>query len=336
MSIKPFFYLFKHKQLRAAIAANALYKPFYKLGYLATLKNSGLMDLLSDGPIPFGELAAGYGSGARTEEAFEAWLHLGCRLGLLRRCGGGYALRGLARAIARPENDATLALAQEAASLHQRLITETPARLRSGQLWGIDNQDAALTTRSSRALEPFQLEAIDRFFPKSGPCRLLEIGCGSAAYIRHVAMRNPLLTATGLELQHDAAHVAQENIHRWSLQDRVVIETGDIRARPAIPDFDVVTLYNNIYYFPVEERIALLSRTRQFLGPGGRLLLTTCCQGGNPGMAVLNLWGASNEQGGRLPTVKEMIGHLHEAGYARVETARLIPGDGFHAFCARS
>jgi hypothetical protein len=31
-----------------------------------------------------------------------------------------------------------------------------------------------------------------------------------------------------------------------------------------------------------------------------------------------------------------MIGQLHEAGYASVDMARLIPGDGFHAFCAKS
>jgi hypothetical protein len=71
------------------------------------------------------------------------------------------------------------------------------------------------------------------------------------------------------------------------------------------------------------------------LKPGGSLLLTTCCQGGNLGMEALNLWGASNTQGGRLPSVDEMVDQMKQAGYAAVETLKLIPGGGFHAFHAR-
>ena len=72
-----------------------------------------------------------------------------------------------------------------------------------------------------------------------------------------------------------------------------------------------------------------------FLEPGGALLLTTCCQGGNLGIEALNLWGASNAHGGRLPAVAEMVRQLDEAGYRSIETMRLIPGDSFHAFHAR-
>lgn len=336
MFLKPLFHLLRHKQLGAALAVNALYKPFYTLSYLAALKNSGLMNQLSNKTVPFADLATGFAPGAKVEEALEAWLQMGCRLGLLGRSGQGYALKGLAKKLARPENDATLALAQEVASLHHRLIVDTPARLGTGELWTLDNQDGDLTTRSSRALEAFQLEAVDRFLPRTGHCRLLEIGCGSGIYIRHAALRNPSLTAVGLELQQDAADVARANIQSWALHGQVSIETGDIRARPVSPDFDVATLYNNIYYFQVDERVALLSRIKGMLKPGGSLLLTTCCQGGNLGMEALNLWGASNTQGGRLPSVDEMVDQMKQAGYVAVDTIKLIPGGGFHAFHAKA
>lgn len=65
------------------------------------------------------------------------------------------------------------------------------------------------------------------------------------------------------------------------------------------------------------------------------MLLTTCCQGGSLGIEALNLWGASNAHGGRLPAVAEMVRQLDEAGYRSIETMRLIPGDSFHAFHAR-
>lgn len=80
------------------------------------------------------QLAAGNpaGDAAGAREALRAWLQMGCRLGLLQLGPEGYALRGTARKLARPENDATLALVQEAASMHHRLILQTPAKLRQG------------------------------------------------------------------------------------------------------------------------------------------------------------------------------------------------------------
>lgn len=69
--------------------------------------------------------------------------------------------------------------------------------------------------------------------------------------------------------------------------------------------------------------------------PEGVLLLTTCCQGGNLGIEALNLWGASNLHGGRLPEKTEMIEQLKQAGYKEIVFSRLIPGDSFYAFSAR-
>ena len=336
MLFRPFLHMLQKKQFFPAIATNALYKPFYKLSFLAALKSSGLMDRLANGPVPFPQLAAVYALNDKAAQALHAWLHMGCQLKLLALGRDGYTLKGLARQLAQPENDATLALAQEAATMHHQLITQTLPKLCHDDLWGLDNQDGELTARSSRALEPFLVEAIKRFVPQNSPCRLLEVGCGSAIYIRHAALQNPQLTAMGLELQPKVASVAQENIRSWGLQGRVTVETGDIRSMEFDQAFDLITLYNNIYYFPADERIALLARVRQLLNPQGALLLATCCQGGNPGIQALNLWGASNRHGDRLPAKDEMEQQLRQAGYAHVETMRLIPGDSFYAFHATS
>ncbi len=335
ISITPFLTLLKEGKLRTAIRANALYRPFYKLSYLAALKNCGVMDRLSSGPAPFNELAFAYAGNTKKTEALEGWLQMGCRLKVLASTDKGYVLTGLAKKLSLPENDATLALLQEVGSLHHRLITETPEKIREGRLWQLDNQNGSLTARSSRALEPFVLEAIKRYLPSSRPCKLLEIGCGSGVYMRHAAARNPLLSAVGLELQEDVAQVARENLKDWEIHNRIDIEVGDIRTIPVTPDFDVATLHNNIYYFAVEERVQVLERIRHFLKPEGALLLTTCCQGGNLGIEALNLWGASNLHGGRLPEKREMIDQLKQAGYKAIDSLRLIPGDSFYAFSAR-
>lgn len=231
-------------------------------------------------------------------------------------------------------NDALIAFAQEVTILHYNLILKTPERLKKGSLWRLEDQYGEIVARSSRTLEPFQKVAIDQTFPSSGSIRLLEVGCGSAFYICYAARKNPSLSALGIELQPKVADIARRNIQDWGLQDRVKIEVGDIRNKKPDEYFDIVTLYNNIYYFPFDERISLLGNIKKFLKPGGLLLLTTGCQGGNLGIELLNLYGASTVGCGRLASVDEMVHQLNEAGYKDIKSINLIPGDKFYGFKA--
>src|SRR6185436_7922231 len=111
-----------------------------------------------------------------------------------------------------PASDPVAALLVEAATLHQRLILDTPGRLRASRPFTLADQDGALVARSSRTLEPIVCDAVDDVVPRRGTLRLFEIGCGSGIYIRHAATRNPELTALGLELQPEVATVARENV----------------------------------------------------------------------------------------------------------------------------
>jgi SAM-dependent methyltransferase len=332
MVIRPLMRLLRQGQLFGLMRAGMLFRPFYTVVYLAALKQNGILALLSERPMGFEQIAAAYGQDAKTREALTAWLQMGVRLRLLSLGSSGYALKGAARTLAESRNDAALALVEEAADLHYRLIAGTLPKLQAGTFWALSDQDGDLTARSSRVLEAFQVEAIEKIFPQAGAVRLLEVGCGSGVYIRHAAQRNPLLSAVGLELQGDVAETAAANIRSWGLAGRVRIEVGDVRDWQAEETFDVVTLYNNIYYFPVGERVALLGGLRRFLGAGGMLVVTTSCQGGSVGVEALNLWGAATGTGGRLPEVAEMVGQLRDAGYVGVEAIRFTPGDRFYAF----
>jgi len=334
MPLKPFFRLWREGRLSALVGATAELKSFYKLTYLAAAGEAGLLHRLSSGPATLDSLAEFYSVDARGREALEAWLQMCVRLQLLSLGPRGYALRGLARKLAQPENDPVLAMVEEVVELHHRLITATLPKLRAGELWSLADQNGELIARSSRILEAFQAEIIRTTFPARGGLRLLEIGCGSGIYLRYAAERNPSLTALGLELQPAVAEMARTNLRSWGLESRVKIETGDIREKAPDEPFDIATLYNNIYYFPVEERVALLAHIGSFLRPGAFLLLTTCCQGGSLGAEALNLWGAATSGAGRLPAEDELVAQLRQAGYSTVKTKSLLPGDRFVAFQA--
>jgi 2-polyprenyl-3-methyl-5-hydroxy-6-metoxy-1,4-benzoquinol methylase len=334
MSFKPFFRLLRDGQLTPLLAVGAELKSFYKLTYLAAAGEAGILEFLSDGPATFDSLVEFCGALGQGREALEAWLQMGLRLRLLSLGPSGYALHGQAQALAQPKNDAALAMVQEVAGLHHKLIAGTLPKLRDGALFGLADQDGELIARSSRILEAFQAEAIQRTFPAHGVLRLLEIGCGSGVYLRHAAARNPSLTALAMELQPAVAEVARTNLRNWGLDGRVKVEEGDIRDKIPEELFDIATLYNNIYYFPVQERVALLEHIATFLKPGGFLLLITCCQGGSAGSEALNLWGAATEGCGRLPSVEELVSQLRQARYAKVKTMNLIPGERIVAFQA--
>jgi len=334
MLLKPFLRVLRDGRLKALAGVGAGLKPFYKLTYLAAAGEAGLLQRLATKPATFDSLAEFVGVSGQGREALEAWLQLGVSLGLLKLGPGGYSLRGMARTLARPENDPALALVEEIAGLHHKLIAATLPKLRQGELWSLADQDGELIARSSRVLEAFQEEVIRRTFPAEGAVRLLEIGCGSGVYLRYATKRNPSLTAVGVELQPAVAEVARANLRSWGLEGRVTVEEGDIRAKAPGERFDIATLYNNIYYFPVEERVALLEHIAGFLKPGGLLVLITLCQGGSLAAEALNLWAASTRGAGRLPGEEEMVSQLREAGYGKVKTMNLLPGDRFLAFQA--
>ena len=334
MPFKPLFRLLRDGRLSALLGAGAELKSFYKLTYLAAAGEAGLLNRLASGPATLDSLAEFCAAGGRGREPLEAWLQIGVRLRLLSLGPRGYALRALARKLARSENDPVLAMVEEVVELHHKLITATIPKLRAGELWSLTDQSGELIARSSRVLETFQAEIIRSTFPARGALRLLEIGCGSGVYLRYAAERNPSLTALGVELQLAVAEMARTNLRSWGLESRVKIETGDIREKVPDEPFDIATLYNNIYYFPVEERVMLLDHIGSFLRPGGFLLLTTCCQGGSLAAEALNLWGAATCGAGRLPAEDELVSQLREARYSAVRTKNLLPGDRFVAFQA--
>jgi SAM-dependent methyltransferase len=333
MKLRTLFSLIGNGQLAVMLSMARVVGPYHRLAFVASGLSNGVLRKLAAGPVALDALAADLGAGSAMRDGLEAWLQLGVAVGELRCGADGYTLRGkLSRQLTDPTNDAAAAFIEEVALLHNTLISESTDRLRRASPFTLADQDARLVARSSRLAEPFICEALDAVIPTHGPVKLFEIGCGTAAYIRYAAARNLGLTALGIDLQPGAAALAAENISGWNLATRVAIECGDVTRRNPEPVFDVATLHQNIYYFPVQSRVTVLRHVRGFLKPGGRLLLTTFCQGRGIGGGVLSLWGAMTEGCGRLPTPAEMMEQLAEAGFCDVTRRRLIPFESFHAF----
>jgi len=337
MRISTLVALARSGRLGALLGARRLLTAFQRFCFLGSASSAGLLRALGAGPRSFAVLAGELAPHPDQHDALRDWLQIGVDVGELRREGDAYALAGrLATRLASPQHDALAAFVEEAVGLHHRVVWEAPRRMREGRRFHLADQDGEVIARSSRLLEPVVGEAVDRIVPAEGAVRLLEIGCGSGVYVQRAAARNPRLVATALELQPDVAALARRNLAAWGLSDRVAVEDVDVRRKAPQAVFDLATLHNNIYYFPVVERVALLAHVRRFLVPGGRLLLTTGCTGGTATMSTLSLWGALTDGCGRLPAPAELEAQLREAGFTGVESRSLVPGESYFAFVATS
>ena len=114
-----------------------------------------------------------------------------------------------------------------------------------------------------------------------GDERVLDMGCGRGAVLTAVARRLTTGRATGIDLwsTHDQSGNAREvtlrNASHEGVQDRIDIETGDMRALP-FPDgtFDLVVsslAIHNIH--GAAERARAVTEAWRVLTPGGRLAI---------------------------------------------------------------
>lgn len=313
-------------------------EPVYRVSFLAAASGSGVLACLAYRPCDVASLADRLGVPAEDRDRLRAWLDLGVRLGDLSvTVEGCYRPASIpARALAEPENDAIAAMLEEVARFHVPALLDGPAMLRDGRRFTLGDQDGAVIARSTRVVQPFVEEAVSRTLGRGRELRLLEVGCGSGVHVRYAAELNPRLTAVAIDLQKEVADQAADNMAAWGLADRVETRQGDLRTLELEPQFDLVTMHNNIYYFPVAERVEVLRRVRSLLAPNGKLLLTTGCQGGNIALDVLNLWFTNADFGGPLPREAELADQMERAGFVDVEATRIVPGEQFWSFVGTS
>ena len=309
---------------------------FYRASFISAALSRGVYDHFNQGEASFEHLCEKMGVSNR--EGLWAWLELGVSLGELKRAGHEYQIKGkMSKALLKPDNDAFKALWQEIVEYHYVYVLDSPTMLRKQEWFPFDEVPGELVARSSRANEPFIFEIVDEAIPRQGDFHLLEIGCGSGIYIHRACTRNPELRTVGLELQEKVADAARRNIQAWGLENRATIEHADVRNYSTDQKFDLLTLHQNIYYFPVQERENLFWHVKEFLKPGGQVLLTSVCQGGGPGLQALNIQVSTTEGFSPLPDPDQLSRQLKAAGFVDVKAWRFVPFESLWAFkCSKA
>lgn len=129
-----------------------------------------------------------------------------------------------------------------------------------------------------QALVPLR-EALQRVPGGAGDARLLDIGCGTGAFLREIKRNHPRLAVAGLDLSAPYLALAARRLRAWS---RVELREGAAEAMPfAAATFDVVTAVYLLHELPSRVRRSVAAEIGRVLKPGGTLILVDSLQTGD-------------------------------------------------------
>jgi SAM-dependent methyltransferase len=258
----------------------------------------------------------------------EAALRSFAAYGLLEERGGQWRTSRRGRRILA---DDLVAAAYEAFSTyHTGLYRELDQLLTTGGDRRDIEVDGELIARLSRFMDHFVFAELDRVVGERSPRRMLDVGCGTGAHLRHVLRGAAGARAVGVESNPDAAALARAALQEERLSDRAEIVEADVAAylhdRPG-ETFDLVLLANVVYYVSFADRVGLLRTLSDRVDRGGRLVVVTTALTEDAFSRHFDLLLRAQAGHLELPDVDVLCEQMLEAGLVPVRSGRIAPGE---------
>lgn len=274
-------------------------------------------------------------------ELFDALLEVGLASKELALHNGLFRIRGKrSKAVMGSNGDMLSAMIQANVTYYSDAYRNAADRIRGCELGDDLEKIGDLVARFSKITEPIIKNFISGIVRGKSALRIFDIGCGSGALLKSAFDANPLASGVGLDIDEAVVRQARDNISSWALSDRFEILRGDIRhvSGEIAGPFDLITLYNLLYYFNVSERLGLLQTLRDMLCPQGMLAVAMGfrSKGKDIGMANLNLANSSLKGITPLPGLDEVKTLLKQSGFGKMEVHRFMPGSTFYGIIARA
>jgi SAM-dependent methyltransferase len=228
------------------------------------------------------------------------------------------------------------AMVQEAIRYDAAVYAGLAAHLRGAPPGHYLGTTGAVIARASRLVEPVLAPWLRSLVAERRPRRVLDVGCGTGVYLTHAATAGgPELTGLGVDLDATVVDLARQRLATAGLAERFDVRHADVRTvqLPAA-SFDLVLLFQNVYYFAEDERPGLLRRLHGLLAPGGALLLVSLFQGRSLAAVHYDLLFRATAGCGPLPRRRQLDRQLHDAGFTTTQWVQLIPLESFHAVVA--
>jgi SAM-dependent methyltransferase len=314
------------------------WRSLVRMHFLHAALESGLLQALRT-PVSKDELLRQLE--VKRPELLDALLDVGLAVGELSCKGGRYAVKGRrARSLIGDLGDPLAALVQANVTCYNSVYRNVTDRLRGAPPGEYLEEIGDLVARVSKLAEPYVRKFIKRAVAGRGRMRILDVGCGSGVYLKAAHEVNSEATGVGIDMDGAVVEQARRNLERWRLTDKFEVMVADIQVPPGdlAGPFDLITLYNVIYYIPLGERVSLFRSLGSLLTSGSTLAIVTSTQSQGRDLFAANLNVATSSTVGNtpLPALGELTDQLAGAGFTDVTTTRLVARSTFYGIRASS
>jgi protein-L-isoaspartate O-methyltransferase len=308
-------------------------RSFVRTLFLASLANNEPLAEALRAPVSLDDLSEVVAASRR--DRLQAWLDVGTAVGELRHRDETWVVRGT-RAQAITRGDVLL-------RAHYRSMLEYqpgPYAELAGLLRGGGRTDLATFAQTiadvSLAATPFVGPYLRETIEATRPERALDVGCGSGVYMRVMLDADSALVVDGIDLAADVVAETRTELERDGYGARVSLAAADVRTWEPAKPYDLVTLINDVYYFPPAERSALYARVRGMLTPGGTLVVVSERHPGSIAANHLHFLLVCQDGQEALPERGEIEREVTGAGFTVLDVAEPVPTEPFLAVRAQA
>jgi 2-polyprenyl-3-methyl-5-hydroxy-6-metoxy-1,4-benzoquinol methylase len=310
------------------------WQSFLRLHFIYAATRSGLLTALRT-PLTREELLQELD--VKRPEILDALLDVGLSLKELSCERGIYRIRGRrSKAVVGTTGDIVASMIEANVTYYASVYRQAADRMHGAPLGEDLAHIGDLVARFSKIGEPFIRKFIKDVVKAKRDLRVLDLGCGSGLFLKSLHDLNHNAHGIGIDVDENVVRQASENMQTWGLSSRFTIIAGDICAMVNEGHFDLVTLFNVLYYFSLEQRLKVLRKIREVLSPGGKIVIAMNFKSGgtDPGAANLNMVNTSLKGLTPLPDLKEVTAQLEAVGFKSVLFQKLIPASTFYGITA--
>ncbi|MET8628230.1 class I SAM-dependent methyltransferase [Kitasatospora sp. NPDC004669] len=175
-----------------------------------------------------------------------------------------------------------------------------------------------LTHTSHPVSNPVGEESVRRLLREAAPRgdeRVLDLGCGEAAWLLPLLAANPGVTAEGVDISRPALTRARQVAEETGVSDRLVLHRQGAAGFVSPEPFDTVLCVGSAYAFGGVR--PALDAIRRHLAPGGRVLIGDAFWERPPGPVAREIFGEYHDL---ATTVDHVVGRGWAPVYGHVST----------------
>lgn len=167
---------------------------------------------------------------------------------------------------------------------------------------------SSLAHRRRPIAAPLDDGSVDHLLDRAlagGARRVLDLGCGQAAWLRRVLAKNPLVRATGVDSDENTVTQARAGIEAAGLTGQITVELLDAKEFTDPDPYDLVLCVGATHAFG--GLLPTLHAARQHLAPGGRVLVGEGFWEGPPNQRMLEGGFGADEYDNLAATVDRVV-----------------------------